>query len=193
MEKEYLIRRITGQEDIRPYHIPGSYELEGQSFYLELPGHEALSLHFGREQLDVNGRKVPYTAVKCEDSVFFAGFDGQLLLLDAALSRAVLTDGTQIWTNFEKKELPLFGWETPIRFGAYLTCSCRFEEAQMTIDGEAWPANYVQYADKQCLVLLSTEQGGLVLILNLDRFLIYSGINGKILGGGFIKYPEEQA
>ena len=192
MEREYLIRRIIGKEDIRPYHIPGSFELEGQSFYLELPGHEPLSLHFGREQLDVNDKKVPYTAVKCEDSIFFAGFDGQLLLLDAALSRAVLTDGTQIWTNFETKDNPLFGWQTPIRFGAYLNCDRLFEETQVTISGETWPASYIQYSDTQCLVLLSTEEGGLILILNLDRFLVYTGINGKILGGGFIKFPEEE-
>lgn len=192
MEKEQLIRRIIGKEDIRPYHIPGSFELEGQSFYLELPGYGPLSLHFGREQLDVNDKKVSYTAVKCEDSVFFAGFDGQLLLLDAALSRAVLTDGKELWTNFEQKENPLFGWETPIRFGAYLTCDCLFEDTQITIAGETWPVSYIQYAEKQCLVLIPTAEGGLVLNLNLDRFLVYTGIDGKVLGGGFIKFPEEE-
>ena len=192
MEKEQLIRMIIGKEEIRPYHIPGSYELDGQSFVLELPGHETLSLRFRREELEFRGAMIPYQAVKCEDSVFFVCFDGMLLLLDAALSRAVLTDGKELWTNFTEKENPLFGWETPVRFGAYLTLDCRFDKDTVTIGEEAFSARYVQYAEKLCLVLLDTEEGGLVIALNLDRFLIYTGINGKILGGGFIKFPEEE-
>ena len=192
MEKEKIILKITGQEEIRPHHIPGSYELEGQSFYLELPDHDPLSLHFGRDQVEYNGVKVPFTAVKCEDSTFFAGFDGKLLLLDAALSRAVLTDGSKLWTNFDQKEPVTAGWETPIRFGAYLTLDVAFGEKEITIAGETWPADYIQYSDTQCLALIASEEGGLVLVLNLDRFVIYTGIGGKILGGGFIKFPEEE-
>jgi len=192
MEKDLLIRKIIGKEEIRPYHIPGSYELEGQAFVLVLPGHETLSLRFRRELLEYKGEMIPYQAVKCEDSVFFVCFDGMLLLLDAAFSRAVLTDGKSLWTNFEQKENPMFGWETPVRFGAYLTCMCRFDENKVTLDGGAFPARYVQYAEKQCLVLIDTDEGGLVININLDRFLIYTGIGGKILGGGFIKFPEDE-
>lgn len=191
MEKELLIQKITGKTAARPYHLPASFELVGHTFCLDLPEMGDLTLNFEKDRLLYNGKEAAYRAVKCEEDLFLIGFGRFLLLLDTKNTCAVFTNGRNCWSNFPEKENPLPGFETVLRFGAEMRYPCIFEKDAITLDKNRFPARYLPYSDHQCLLLLETPVGGLLLIVDTARFLLYGGMDGDPCIGGCVRVEME--
>ena len=70
MNKDDMIREIAGLSGKTPYFGSYTYELDGRTFELELPGIGKKTLEAGRTKLVFDGKESDYQAVKCEDETF---------------------------------------------------------------------------------------------------------------------------
>ena len=189
MNKDDMIREIAGLSGKTPYFGSYTYELDGRTFELELPGIGKKTLEAGRTKLVFDGKESDYQAVKCEDETFLAGFDGKMLLFSAVTGEACLYDGG--FYGKAPEENVLIGWETEMHFAAGLDRVLTFGEKEVTISGEAFPASYAEMTEDLYAVLLETGAGPLLLALDLARFILYGGLAGSITVGGCIEVPEE--
>lgn len=189
MNKVEMIRSIAGLSGTVPYFGSLSFELAGRSFEAEIPGLGKKNLKAEKKTLIFDGKESEYRAVKVGDELFLVGFDGRMMLFCAACRKTVFCDRALYASPVDDNIL--IGWETEMHFAAHVDCTAEFAENEVKLNGEAFPAEYAKMNDDLYAVRLQTEEGDLLLVLDLARFLIYGGINGHICIGGCIEVPEE--
>lgn len=183
---------ITGRTDVRTYQEPDCYELSGEEFQVNLLGLGLCEMKVKRHTLSFCGREYDYHCVKCEDAAYLLAFNGKFLFYDAETGKAVLADGEKLYVSEEDAgENGLKNWEVNLTFAAFHTALCRFDEKELTIGENKWPARYVKLTDDLYFVKADTADGCLVMVLDIARFLMVGGLKDNLRMGGYLEIPKE--